>query len=103
MGKRPRPGEGLVPEAQEVEAAVHDQDPEVGRGLVVAVTKDDPNPGVEADRLPLKIGLVLEAVQDPDPLTRTIQEITVRTEIGILDLAQEIVEALEADPDPEVQ
>ena len=31
-----------------------------------------------------------------------IQEITERTEIAILDLVQEIVEAPEADPDPEV-
>ena len=37
-----------------------------------------------------------------DPLTRMIQEITERTEIAILDLVQEIVEAPEADPDPEV-
>jgi len=101
--KRPRPGEGLVPEAQEVEAAVRDQDPEVGRGPEVAATKEvDPNPGAEADRLHLKIDLVPEAVQDPDPLTRMIQEITERTEIAILDLVQEIVEAPEADPDPEV-
>jgi len=98
--KRPRPGEGLVPEAQEVAVRDPDRGPEVGRGPVVAATKEDgPNPGAEADRLHLKIGLVPEAGQDPDPLTRMITE---RTEIGILDLVPEIVVAPEADPDLEV-
>ena len=64
--KRPRPGEGLVPEAQEVAVRDPDRGPEVGRGPVVAATKEDgPNPGAEADRLHLKIGLVPEAGQDP--------------------------------------
>ena len=64
--KKPRPGEGLVPEAQEVAVRDPDRGPEVGRGPVVAATKEDgPNPGAEADRLHLKIGLVPEAGQDP--------------------------------------
>jgi len=99
--KNPRPAEDLDPGLDPDLEAAPDLDLVAAQDLVTeAVTKVAPNQGAEADLLHRKTAP--EAVQGQDLATGT-RMMTERMEIAIQDLAQEIVEDLEADPDPEVQ
>lgn len=99
--KNQRPEEDLDPGLDPGLEAAPDLDLVAAQDLVTeAVTKVAPNQGAEADLLHRKTAP--EAVQGQDLATGT-RMMTERMEIAIPDLAQEIVEDLEADPDPEVQ
>merc|ERR1712227_1150796 len=96
--KNPRPVEDLDLDPG-LEAAP-DLDLVAAQDLVTeAVTKVAPNQGAEADHLHRKTAP--GAVQGQDLATGT-RMMTERMEIAIQDLAQEIAEDLEADPDLEV-
>jgi len=99
--KNPRPAEDLDPGLDPDLEAAPDLDLVAAQDLVTeAVTKVAPNQGAEADLLHRKTAPGAVQGQDLETGTRMMTE---RMEIAIQDLAQEIVEDLEADPDLDLQ
>jgi len=102
--KNQRPEEDPAPAPDLDPGLDPDPGPVAAQDLAEAVTKEvAPNQGAVADHLHQKTAQ--GAVQGQDLVTRMMTE---RMEIANQDLAQEIVEQnvvedLEADPDPEVQ